>query len=411
MIYQLKNKTSQKCGFKIKNRGDCLRLSEMILMETGIDLSYNTLRRFYGVVQGTRPSISTLNTLSIYIGYSSYVDFCAAYPQKKNWDIHQKIYNHIVVDPKCALNLMENEFSSPEDYLELLITLIGGLTVTKNIEVLKLVFNSPLLDPKRYDYSEALYLGNCVGPMFKQMETPIHEFVSTKYFTPIIFNSFIDISSLNGNYGTYCKKIAKKATDKEQILFTACVVALNKYLNNNPITLVTTSLNIKQIHPILYGRFKGIEILKKNFNDKESHTQTFIKEIAKKKNKIDYLYEFLFACILASEIQLLKFVQESTAHYKISKPYYQEYHYSLFELRDAIVKFDSGNDISKELIKLYNETLFRNSHRDFVDLFISILDYHNSGKKKTKLDVYLVKAKRLNYPVFDKAYCENYFSN
>ena len=51
MIYQLKNKTSQKCGFKIKNRGDCLRLSEMILMETGIDLSYNTLRRFYGVVK------------------------------------------------------------------------------------------------------------------------------------------------------------------------------------------------------------------------------------------------------------------------------------------------------------------------------------------------------------------------
>jgi len=57
---------------------------------------------------------------------------------------------------------MENEFSSPEDYLELLITLIGGLTVTKNIEVLKLVFNSPLIDPKRYNYSEIVYLGNCI---------------------------------------------------------------------------------------------------------------------------------------------------------------------------------------------------------------------------------------------------------
>ena len=151
--------------------------------------------------------------------------------------------------------------------------------------------------------------------------------------------------------------------------------------------------------------------MKKNFNDKESHTLSFISAIAKKKNKIDYLYEFLFACIVAGEVQLLKFVQESTAHYKISKPYYQEYHYSLFELRDAIVKFDSGADISNDLIKLKTKTLFRNSHRDFIELFISILDYHNSGQKTTKLDVYLAKTKLLNYPIFDVAYCRNYFLN
>jgi hypothetical protein len=411
MLYQLKNKVSQKCGFKIKNRGDCVRLSNMIVIDSGIDISYNTLRRFYGIVKGTKPNSSTLNTLSTYVGYSSYVDFCTAYPQKKNWDIHQKIYNNIVINSKYALALMEDEFISPENYLELLITMIGGLTFTKNIDILKLVFNSPLLNPKRYNYSEILYIGNCVGPMLKQMETPIQEFISTKYFTPTIFNSFIDISSLNGYYGTYCKNIAKKTSDKEQILFTSCIIELSKYLNNQPLTLVTTTLNIKQIHPILYGRFKGIEILKRDFSDKESHTLSFISAIAKKKNKIDYLYEFLFACILAGEVQLLKFVQESTAHYKISKPYYQEYHYSLFELRDTIVKLKSGANISKKLIKLKNETLFRNSHRDFIELFISILDYHNSGKKRTKLDIYLAKARRLNYPVFDKAYCVNYFSN
>ena len=151
--------------------------------------------------------------------------------------------------------------------------------------------------------------------------------------------------------------------------------------------------------------------MKRGFIEKEDHTQSFVSDIAKKKNKIDYLYEFLFACIVASEVKLLRFVQESTAHYKISKPFYQEYHYSLFELRDAIVKLDSGQNISNDLFRLKTQALFRNSHRDFIDLFISILDYHHSGKKKTKLDVYLAKAERLNYPVFDKAYCENYFSN
>ena len=78
MLYQLKNNVSYKCGFKIKNRGDCVRLSQMISMELGIDLSYNTLRRLYGIVQGTSPSSTTLNTLSKYVGYNSYVDFCAS---------------------------------------------------------------------------------------------------------------------------------------------------------------------------------------------------------------------------------------------------------------------------------------------------------------------------------------------
>lgn len=409
MLTQLKNRVIKKCGFQIKNRGDCILLSDVIFQETSIDISYNTLRRFYGIVKGTIPSISTLNTLSIYIGYNSYADFCSAYPQKKNWDINQQIYNNLVVNPEYALKLMNDRFVVPENYLELLITLIVKLTISGNIEVLKLVFNSHLLNPKRYNYSEMLYLGNSIGPTFKQTKTPIEEFLTTKYFTSTVIETFIDISSLNDSYGFYCQKLADYSTNKQQILFTSCILELKSFLNKQSVNTVNTTLNIKQIHPILYGRFMGVEILRHDFIEKEKYTLSFIEDIVLMKNKIDFLYEFLFACILAGELKILRFVQESTAHYKISKPYYQEYHYSLFELRDTIVKFDSGSDISKELDKLNKETLFRNSHRDFAELFISIIDYHNSGKKKNKLDNYLAKAKHLNYPLFDKAYCENYF--
>ena len=50
MLYQLKNNISIKSGFKIKTRGDCIRLASMISIETDDDISYNTLRRFYGIV-------------------------------------------------------------------------------------------------------------------------------------------------------------------------------------------------------------------------------------------------------------------------------------------------------------------------------------------------------------------------
>ena len=98
MLYQLKNNISIKSGFKIKNRGDCVRLSSMISIETDYDLSYNTLGRFYGIVKGTAPSERTLNILSKYVGFSSYKDFCFNYPQKKNWAIYQRIYNSLYTD-------------------------------------------------------------------------------------------------------------------------------------------------------------------------------------------------------------------------------------------------------------------------------------------------------------------------
>ena len=186
---------------------------------------------------------------------------------------------------------------------------------------------------------------------------------------------------------------------------------MRNYLNKETVKSVTTTLTIRTIHPILYGRFISINVLIQNNQKKQIQTKKYLRRIAHKNNKIDYLYEFLFSCILTREIDLMKFIVQTTAHYKISKPYYQEYHYSLFELRDAVLKLASGKNISKELENLKTITLFRNSHRDFIEIFISILDYHNSKQKKTKLQAYKKLAKRLGYPLFDEAYCVKYFDS
>ena len=63
------------------------------------------------------------------------------------------------------------------------------------------------------------------------------------------------------------------------------------------------------------------------------------------------------------------------------------------------------------VVNLKENTLFRNSHRDFVDIFISVLDYHNSKQKKTKLKAYMKLVQPLNYPLFDEEYCINYFDD
>ena len=90
----------------------------MISIETDGDISYNTLRRFYGIIQGTSPSEKTLNILSKYVGFKSYKDFCFNYPQKKNWAINQKIYIFGIAMNKSERQEVINEANKIYDVKE-----------------------------------------------------------------------------------------------------------------------------------------------------------------------------------------------------------------------------------------------------------------------------------------------------
>lgn len=409
MLYQLKNNISMKSGFKIKTRGDCVRLASMISIETEGDISYNTLRRFYGIVQGTSPSEKTLNILSKYVGFESYKDFCFNYPQKKNWAINQKIYNTFYCDSELSLTTMEEEFSKQEEYIDLLIALTSGVALIQDFRILKKIFNSKLLNPSRFNYSELLYFGNCVGPIFRDLKTDYCKLINTRFFNSHVYNTFVDLDSLNGNYGSYNELIFNSTNDPEQKLFSNCLLELRNFLNKKKVREVSTILTIKNIHPILYGRYIGVGAFLSSNTSIKDNILNFLALMENRKDKVEFLYELMFAIMLSKKIDLLKLIVNSTRDYKISKPFYQEYHYSLFNIRDAIVKLYNGGNISSEIKYLKGNTLFRNSHRNFIDLFISILDYHNSKNKKSKLEGYKKIAKKLNYPLFDEDYCLSYF--
>ena len=67
--------TENKIGFKITSLSESKRLSEIILISHDLNLNYNTIRRFFGVVKSVKASNYTLDTLAIFNGYKSYNDF------------------------------------------------------------------------------------------------------------------------------------------------------------------------------------------------------------------------------------------------------------------------------------------------------------------------------------------------
>ena len=84
MVVNLQKNIEVKIGRKILTRGDCEYLSNRISEELGQTLSYNTIRRAFGVESDCkiRPRNSTLNILSEFIGYKSFENFKNCNPQK-----------------------------------------------------------------------------------------------------------------------------------------------------------------------------------------------------------------------------------------------------------------------------------------------------------------------------------------
>ena len=85
MEEKLKEITEEKIGFRIKALKDSKRLSQIIAKENDVDISYNTIRRFFGVVKNVQASNFTLDTLSRFNGFENYADFIVNHKLMYRW--------------------------------------------------------------------------------------------------------------------------------------------------------------------------------------------------------------------------------------------------------------------------------------------------------------------------------------
>ena len=87
LIDVLKKEIEKKIGKKINSRGDCELVSNIIFETLETEISYNTVRRFYGLINPTKPNTKTLNTLSKFVGYKNYIHFLQSHSFKQKIDL------------------------------------------------------------------------------------------------------------------------------------------------------------------------------------------------------------------------------------------------------------------------------------------------------------------------------------
>lgn len=410
MVAQLIEVTESNIGYKIKTRGDCEILSELIAIKTNVDISYNTLRRFFGVSEVTRPQPKTLNALAQFNGFPSYADFLIHYPKKYSWSLREKAYKLINKDDKTELIDFLNNFEEIQrNVLDLIVSIIRELTINKEVKALKEIFNLELFNPNKINYSELLHLGNTVGLLFRKQQIDYLEFKNSKYFISTMFTLFVDYSSLNRNYGEFTKYIYKTTNEKELKLFSGLVLQLKNLLNNKNTQNNFHYLISKQTHPILLSRYMSIYTLNLGKNQMIETLDLYKKQYCKN-NSLEHVYELMFTSILTKNFELMEWLSINFKPIKTTSNHFSDWHNNLLKLVNVFLDhYNKKTSGTKKQMTLLENITIRYSYNEFIEIFICIIKYNMKIEQKKQLKRYMDIINELKYPYFSIQYLEDYF--
>jgi hypothetical protein len=410
MLNILKKKTELTAGFKISNRGDCELLSELIFDKTSETLSYNVLRRFFGLASYMKPNKTTLNTLAKYNGYNDYADFLLQNPYENYWTVKEKLYDIINSDLKEILSFVDGLNIKNKDTIDILITLCRELIHFKRFDVLNEVFKSNIFNFNNFTYEEILHFGNSVGILFRNIGKVNEDLLLNINFLNFIYSIFVDYSNLSGYYSNWCEFVSKNSKDIQMKYFALSILQLKNYIELKPVSFLNLSnIDYSNFHPILKGRIVSIKILcDQNFDDFKIDKNDTV--YPSKDVVWDFLYEPIFMSILTKNFIFMKKIIDMLKTHKSPLKFHHQKHEKLYELMVMIYKYWNNNNIgSNEKINEINVFKFEYSYKDVISIFTTLFMYHTQKNKTLNLNRYIEITQKIKYPIFSKEYLLTYF--
>ncbi|PHX61991.1 MAG: hypothetical protein CK517_02645 [Flavobacteriales bacterium] len=417
MIDYLKKLTIKNAGFDIIDRGDCQLLSELIIEKTDETVSYNTLRRMFGLASYVKPSKSTLDTLARFNGYKNYIHYLKINPFEAYWSDKEQLYSLINDESEEIIKFVNTAGFKNEHALDFMISLCRELIYLNKIEELEHVFQSNFFNNRDFSYSEIIHFGNSVGILFKTKQVFENKLLSNANFLKFVYTIHVDYSGLNGYYGTWCKYVSENTTDIQVKYFSQAILQLINYLNGKSVSYTDfDSVDTAAFHPILKGRLFSVKILSGDYNSYDVNKFfNSIKISNDSNNLLDYFYEPMITAIISRNFLLMGLIKKFLSNQKFNiKYYYQEHHRELYELMCLFhsyyldKEFINKDEIENNILK----SEFKYSYKEIIQLFIAVYNYHNDkNDSNTHFKKFEAISKKLNYPIFLKEYLINYFES
>ena len=294
------NLVEKQFDLQIVDSYSCKKLSDELLLNHKTSISYNTLRRIFGIISPKfQSSLYTLNSLVSVLGFTNFRQF-QSYIEKYKTDA----LNEVLIRYKATKSINSNllfesiqhfNLQSWEEAFQLKL-IIDLCIATKHYDLLSKIIQLPLdfkdqeVHHKLYVAYQDIYLnalaGNQVLIDFVAAELP-----NSIYLQSTILQTYIDEANLVGFYGDWL--IAVKTSELlDFILFKNVMLCQKAYLQNQvDIAEKHLSLASKEIknkptaHPILMARIAAWEII---LNQKNKNYLTYFAAFSNEFDQINF---------------------------------------------------------------------------------------------------------------------------
>ena len=418
MIDNLKKSVVSTFGTSITNVSDLKSLKTDIYRSTSKELGFNTLRRFFGFLPYTKPNKNTLNVLSNYAGYESYIVFLKKFKLDGEWNDWDYV-NDMLLENELSKNHIQwmMRKKSSNQYYKLLTYLISSLILKKDASNLSILFGEEKLFTT--ERSELAKISTTLSKKFKSFFPLdfnwIYFLLHFKSFRDIMLYSYVDVDTLNSYYGDLLKESLLIIQDEDEILFTQLILEFDRFVRE--IETKNEDLNYvvpQNCHPILLGRYYSVLYLK----SKSTQTKIFnqiLNEAKNQKSRIEFFQEIIPIFIILKELDKIELIFDLYYDELLDYDYWDHVHIERYNLV-ALMLIHIKNDRLKlipDLFSFFNEETNFHINDSYHKILFCIAKYHflkltNKPLEKTK-NQYIEMVQKTGFVLFDEDYLLNYY--
>jgi len=429
---QLRTDIEIKIGFKIVSSSD-IKIFVNILRENQIvDLSYNTLRRFWGLLPETKARQNTLNKLSLFLGYQSYLSYIREKNKFELWHTEVKLQRLKYQEDLTASDLnFINKIIKYQGSILYFIALFEHAVQYEKWNYIQTLFNSKYFNLTGKNKIEALEFNVKIASLIsiKLKSIPLNDFkklmpnlIEITKFKENVLYIYVDLTNMNGRYGYLIDLIDKKKKEHQEKVFIKLLKGLVQFLNHGQTNKIRIDESTLMNLPVtLRGRYLGFQILYasqiSDQNLEQYYWSLFFDLIAEENDIRNFLHEFIHHLLLAKRFKKLNFIMSK--YYEDILDIFHVHNYLdvfIYDLIDAMFSLRSS-DIKRAKIvfkNLYMDKILYDSYCDYYLIFYNITGYHLSDsqieKNKFKQD-YLNLKELFGFMIFSEDYLLHFFES
>ncbi|GGE06851.1 hypothetical protein GCM10010831_05420 [Psychroflexus salis] len=396
-------------------------------------IGFNTLRRFWGLLPQTNASQNTLDKLSSFLGYRSFLTYSKEKNQHQKWLTEARLQQ---LKHKDRLSRSDLKFiqkmCETQDSVYYIIAVFEHAVYFEKWDYLSDLFNpnyitllnSPAEDVTEYAAKLAqlinIYLNHLPKPYFDRIIEPL---IINYHFRYYMIYSCIDMTNINHRYGEIIKTIQPKAVHTEEQLFLALLNGLWSYLNTGQAPAVNfTNLDLDLLPKVLVGRYYGYQILQAKVSQNSVLEDEYWSEFKKRfeqAKSLDFkwfLVEIIHHLIIIKDFKKLKYLLEFSYEPVLDDIHLRSYFdVFIFNLIDVIISFQNVDFKRAKVIfnQIDTDVIERRLDRSYFLIFYHCVGYHLQQDKNLKLShqkEYFDLAKKTQFKIFNQAYLENFLT-